>query len=155
MTSLTKLKNLNPGTSEIKQTVKIGTKSLLMTIRENSDSVNIYIGGHDLYCIYMYIMKDKSIYSSRFDTSIANLPGSCRSDPTRHAFVEFAFHDIGFIRKLPIPRRAIHGISDWPLLGPAAVIRRLRPQEEGADSACGSNPVRPCHFPKARLGELR
>lgn len=75
MTSLTKLKNLNPGTSEIKQTVKIGTKSLLMTIRENSDSVNIYIGGHDLYCIYIYIMKDKSIYSSRFDTSIANLPG--------------------------------------------------------------------------------
>lgn len=75
MSLISKLKNINPGTSEIKQTIKIGSKSLLMTLCENSDSVNIYIGGHDMYCINIYIMKEKSVYSSRFDTSIANLPG--------------------------------------------------------------------------------
>ena len=75
MSLLSKLRKIDNEIIEAKHTVKIGTKSLLMTIRENTDSVNIYIGGHDMYCIHIYIMKEKSIYSSRFDTSIANLPG--------------------------------------------------------------------------------
>ena len=74
MSLLTKLKKLESGYTEIKKNIKIGSKSLLMTIREDTNSVNIYIGGHELYCLNIFIKKEQSIYSG-FNPSIAHLPG--------------------------------------------------------------------------------
>lgn len=89
MSQLNKLKKLDIGQTEVKRTVKIGTKTLLMTLRETTDTINIYIGGHDLYCLNIFILKENSIYSRMRDTSIAHLPGI---DFNRECSLEYNFN---------------------------------------------------------------
>lgn len=62
------------GAVETKYTVKVGSKSLLLTTHETSESVSIYIGGHTVYCVNALIYKKDSVYSRAFDTSIGSLP---------------------------------------------------------------------------------
>lgn len=56
------------GVIPIRKSVKIGSKSMVMTIHESDTSITIYVGGKDVYCIDIQIMKS-NLYE---DSSIAN-----------------------------------------------------------------------------------
>lgn len=71
MSALPKVKQ---GAIEKKQRVKIGRKSLLLTIHESADSYLLYVGGRDLFCIQAQIFKEDSIYARLTDIKIGNLP---------------------------------------------------------------------------------
>lgn len=53
---MTALPHVDPGIHRTKHTVRIGTKSILMTNDETYSSITLYIGGHDLYCLDINIL---------------------------------------------------------------------------------------------------
>ena len=66
--------SLLPKAKSIQQhKIRIGTKSLLMTSHETSDSITLYVGGHDLYCLNVNIIKTTSPMARVIDPAIANL----------------------------------------------------------------------------------
>lgn len=56
------------GTVIRRYTIRIGTKSMLMTEHESDFSTTFYIGGHDTYCIDVQLMKP----ASRQDITVGN-----------------------------------------------------------------------------------
>ena len=70
---MTSLPKADSDTNVTKHTIKIGTKSLLMSLYETEDSITLYIGGHDMYCLDINIIKYTSKMASTFDPTIANL----------------------------------------------------------------------------------
>ena len=51
------------GTVTKKTILKVGSKSLLLTIHENAFSIMLYIGGHDLYCVNVFLSKSDNLIS--------------------------------------------------------------------------------------------
>ena len=47
--------------TEINKTITIGKKKLKMVIHESNKDIDIYIGGHDIYCIHATLMKRDNI----------------------------------------------------------------------------------------------
>ena len=63
----------DPDTKATKYTIKIGTKSLLLSLYETEDSITLYIGGHEVYCLDINIIKLTSNLAKTFNPTIANL----------------------------------------------------------------------------------
>jgi len=63
------------GTKVSYHTLKVGSgaKSLKLTIHETADTVTLYIGGHDVYCIDFLFYKPDSPYGRIFDVSLGYL----------------------------------------------------------------------------------
>jgi hypothetical protein len=59
---------------ETKYRVKIGRKTLLLTIHESDSSYLLYVGGHELFCIQVQLFKENSVYARFQDVSIGHLP---------------------------------------------------------------------------------
>ena len=58
----------------IEQTIKVGKKSLKLSIYENPDTITIFIGGHTLFCIDALINKPGSMMDRiGYDISVAHL----------------------------------------------------------------------------------
>ena len=62
------------GTTEIKKVLRVGPKSLLLTIHENENFIHFYIGGTELYCIYGYITKQTSVFAKLSSPAYGFLP---------------------------------------------------------------------------------
>jgi hypothetical protein len=54
------------GPPEVKK-LKIGSKSLKLSVYETTDTYTIFIGGHDLYCIEAMLYKPKSVFVKEFN----------------------------------------------------------------------------------------
>lgn len=61
------------GTIVSYNTITTNNKAFLLTTHTNTDTITMYIGGHDKYCIEAQIFKENSTFSSFIDISVGNL----------------------------------------------------------------------------------
>jgi hypothetical protein len=62
------------GTTETKKVLRVGPKSLLLTIHENENYIHFYIGGTELYCIHGYILQPTSVFAQYASAAYGSLP---------------------------------------------------------------------------------
>lgn len=51
------------GATQTQRTLRVGKKSLKLTLYENEDTVTIFLGGHDLFCIDAFFYKPESTFA--------------------------------------------------------------------------------------------
>jgi len=69
-----KIIKLSKVIDEIKKTVQVGAKQIIITIHELNISYAIYLGGPDnIYCIDIQVLKDNELNNKYFDITTANL----------------------------------------------------------------------------------
>lgn len=51
------------GATQTQRTLRVGKKSLKLTFYENDDTITIFIGGHDLFCIDAFFYKPESSFA--------------------------------------------------------------------------------------------
>ena len=77
---MTSLPDLDSGTVRKKETVKIGSYSILLTTHDRDSSIILYFGSHELYCLEIFIIKNK-----------ANMPSGC-FDPKEASISRIEFN---------------------------------------------------------------